>query len=80
MSNRGGGLTFLIHNSIQYSVALPPAPIAHDNVMESQAFNIVSGLTNVLFLNIYIPPTTNSAKRTNVNLGNIPGKCEFDNL
>ena len=59
MSNRGGGLAFLIHNSIQYSVA--PSPTAHDNVMESQAVNIVSGLTHILLLNIYIPPTTSSA-------------------
>ena len=55
MSNRGGGLAFLIHNSIQYNVSPLPAPTAHDNIMESQAVNIVSGLTNVLLLNIYIP-------------------------
>ena len=33
MSNRGGGFAFLIHNSIQYSVAHLPAHTAHDNVM-----------------------------------------------
>ena len=60
MSNRGGGFAFLIHNSIQYSVEHLPAHTAHDNVMESQAVNIVSGLTNALLLNIYIPPTTSS--------------------
>ena len=60
MSNRGGVLAFLTHNSTQYSVAPLPAPTAHDNVMESQAVNIVSGLTNVLLLNVYIPPTTSN--------------------
>ena len=58
MSNSGGGLALLIHNSIQYTVAPLPAPTAHDNVMESQAVNIVSGLTNVRLSNMYIPPTT----------------------
>ena len=60
MPNRGG-LAFIIHNSIQYSMAPLPAPTAHDNVMESLAINIVSGLTKVLLLNIYIPPTTSSS-------------------
>ena len=41
MSNGGGGLAFLIHNSIQYSVAPLPAPTTHDNLMELQAVNIV---------------------------------------
>ena len=58
MSNKEWGLASLIHNTIQYSVAPLPAPTAQDNVMESQALNIVSGLKNVLLLNIYIPPTT----------------------
>ena len=36
--------------------------------MESQAVNIVSGLTNVLLLNIYIPPTTSSPSGYNANI------------
>ena len=68
MSNKGRGLAFLIHNSIQYSVAPLPPPTAHDNVMESQAVNIVSGLTNVLLLNIYIPPTTSSPSGYSANI------------
>ena len=68
MSNRGGGFAFLIHISIKYSVAPLPAPTGHDNVMESQVVNIVSGLTNVLLLNIYIPPTTNSPSGYSANI------------
>ena len=56
MSSREG-LAFLIHNSIEYSVVSLSAPTAYDNLIESQAVNIVSGLTNVLLLNIY--PTYN---------------------
>ena len=45
-----------------------PSPTAHDNVKESQAVNIVSGLTNVLLLNIYIPPTTSSPSGCSANI------------
>ena len=70
MLNRGGDLAFLIHYYIQYSVSPLLAPTAQDNVVESQAVNIVSGLANIILLNIYIPPTTSNASgyRANIEL------------
>ena len=71
MSNKGRGLASLIHNTIQYSVALPPAPTAQDNVMEAQAVSIVSVFTIVLLLNIYIPPTTSCPSGYSASIGHL---------
>ena len=55
-SDAGGGLCFIIHNSIKYqTLDLPPPPI-DDLHMEQQGIIVFSGKTQIKLINIYIPP------------------------
>ncbi|KAI5727897.1 hypothetical protein M8J77_008348 [Diaphorina citri] len=56
--NTGGGLAFIIHNSVQYSSVTIPTPRQQDTFLEQQAIAIKSGQTKITLVNIYIPPTS----------------------
>ncbi|KAI5753538.1 hypothetical protein M8J77_001119 [Diaphorina citri] len=54
-SERGGGLAFIIHDSILYKTFMLP-PSLPDEVIEQQCISVHSGTTELKIINVYIPP------------------------
>ncbi|WP_333764851.1 reverse transcriptase domain-containing protein [Streptomyces sp. IBSBF 2390] len=65
---RGGGVMFIIKNNIQYrQVALSP-PADNNTTIEQLAITITSGSTEIMLINIYIPPSTCCPNNFKANL------------
>lgn len=53
----GGGLAFIIEESVLYKTTPLPNPSNNDQTIEQQCITIFSGTSEINIINIYIPPT-----------------------
>lgn len=67
----GGGLAFLIHKSIQYSIVTLPPPTNVSPPIEQQAISITSGTNTITLVNIYIPPVSSCPNASFTNIEHI---------
>lgn len=54
--NTGGGLAFILHNSVKYQTVTLPIPGNQDKFLEQQGIIIKSGSSQITLVNLYIPP------------------------
>lgn len=54
--NKGGGIAFLIHNSVPFSIVSTPSPANTQEHVEQQAIKITSGNSSIVLINVYVPP------------------------
>ena len=73
-NRHGGGLALLIHHSIPYS--LVPLPRATSPSLEQQAVKIKLADTDLLVINIYIPPVNSCPERSNTSISHLLGKSD----
>ena len=56
--NKGGGLAFLVHESINFQQEAPPPMLANDPHLESLTITVPGKHSNLQIRNIYLPPQT----------------------
>lgn len=59
--DEGGGLAFIVHNSIPFQSIDLPSPRQYDIHLEQQAIKIKSNESYVTLVNLYIPPRSSCA-------------------
>ena len=74
-SNKGGGLAFLVHESIPFHQEKTPANLDSDKHLESLTINIPSKSGDFMIRNVYIPPTASCDQLYQPPINNI-----FDDL
>lgn len=74
-SNKGGGLAFLVHESIPFHQEKNPAHLESDKHLESLTINIPSKSGDLMIRNVYIPPTASCDQLYQPPINNI-----FDDL
>lgn len=57
-SNKGGGLAFIIHDSLTYRPFSPPPTREPDNHLEQMGIKLISGNSDISIMNLYIPPSS----------------------
>lgn len=71
MKEVGGGLIFIIHNSIQFSTITLPSPQDETSPIEQHGIEITSGTTKISIANIYIPPASSCSSDTNIAIDHL---------
>ena len=64
---KGGGLAFLIHQSIQHWVLDLPIPPG-DKYLEQQAIEVRTGMTSITINSVYCPPASSCTSRSKLSL------------
>ena len=55
IESAGGGIAFIIHNSVKYN---PVATVIDDDHLEVQGISVQGGNMDIHILNVYIPPVS----------------------
>ena len=74
-TNKGGGLAFLVHESIPFHQEKTPVNLDSDKHLESLTINIPSKSGDLMIRNVYIPPTASCDQQYQPPINNI-----FDDL
>ena len=74
-TDKGGGLAFLVHESVKFQVDQTPPILENDKHLESQTILIPGKTDNLKIRNVYIPPVSSCTPQYTPPLSHL-----FDNL